>query len=164
MKDITLKDFDRYNENFWGKPCILALFSKDEEAIEELFKNNSKKAKLIISKIKSQKNLLWIGRTNNSKFRIEDFYSSNKRENSLQESIAQLIAGKSITNKKEEYDDIRKIIATWLNQNAKFHAYLFSDLESDKLEVEKKKLIQKYKPPFNRKYNKKNFNEILFAK
>ncbi len=157
-----LENFVKYDESFYGKSCILILFLKDENKLNELFVNKNKINK-IINMIKTQENLLWIGRTNNSKFRIEDFYSSKKRENSLQESIAQPIAGVDIMDKKKEYLKIREKIAKWLLSNTKFYARLCSEFEENDPEIIKKNLIKKHRFPFNRKYNKSNFNEILFA-
>jgi len=158
-----LDNFVKYDESFYGKSCILMLFLNDINKLNNLFANNYNKINIIISMIKQQQNLLWIGRTDNSKFRIDDFYASNKRENSLQESIAQLIAGKYIIYQKEEYIKLREIIAEWLYDNTVFYVRLCSDFEEEEPEIIKKNLIQKYKLPFNRKYNKTNFNKILYA-
>ncbi len=98
-----LDDFIKYDETFLGKSCILMLFLNKEKDLEKLFGENSKKCKEIITMIKGQKILLWIGKTSNSQCRIDDFYSPIKRENSLQESVAQLMAGIKITSDKNQY-------------------------------------------------------------
>lgn len=158
-----LDNFIKYDESFYGKSCILMLFLKEENGLNSLFADKYNKINEIVSMTKKQKYLLWIGRTNNSKFRIDDFYSSKKRENSLQESIAQLIAGKNIANKKDEYIKIREKIAQWLFDNTEFYARLCTDFGEIEPEVIKKNLIKKYNLPFNRKYNRVNFNRILFT-
>lgn len=139
------------------------LFLREEKALAKLFDKNRSKSKEIIKMIKGQENLLWIGRTKNSKHRIEDFLSSIKRKNSLQESIAQLKAGKDIVNDKNKYQNIRAQIAEWLEKNTVFYVRLCSSFKEPNPEIIKKDLIKKYNPPFNRKYNKSNFNKILFA-
>lgn len=158
-----LDGFIKYNENFDGKSCILMLFLKEESGLNSLFADNYNKISEIISMTKKYKYLLWIGRTNNSQFRISDFYSSKKRENSLQESIAQLVAGEDITDKKKEYLKTREKIAKWLLYNTEFYARLCSDFGVMEPEIIKKNLIKKYNLPFNRKYNRANFNRVLFA-
>lgn len=159
-----LDDFIKYNETFFGESCILMLFLNEEKNLYKLFGENSKKSKEIIKMIKEQKKLLWIGKTSNSQCRIDDFYSPAKRENSLQESIAQLISGAKITSDKNEYRKNRILIAEWLKNNTVFYARLCSNFDEPDSETIKKNLIKKYNLPFNRKYNKTNFNKILFTK
>lgn len=142
--------FEEYNtEKFSNKSCLLVIVA-NKNCIFDIFKSKKDKVMSII-----KKDILWIGYSNNSDYRLRDFLSDSYRKTSLLRSFAKLLNIDS--SNKEEYSNFRKEISVWLKENTKCYARNF---DKEILESIKKYYIKKYTPPLNIKYNKQIYNSL----